>query len=219
VKKTLSLVSLVTAALLCGIPSVGWASVREEVYVTGTILPFGGYRFSGGLRFDAGEPGPTDLGTILVDGMYNGEYPWRMRCYTDNLHFAGVAGSIHTASPAGLVSTDGRFVVPLLIHSPVFGEDSWRAVPDINDAKTVPYKPALTPGGSETTECIVLGIDPRNANWVAGPDNLLFTRDDIPLGDFIWETPFELSLRADFDAGSVQGTYDTYLYFETVPAP
>ena len=64
-----------------------------------------------------------------------------------------------------------------------------------------------------------MGIDPRNAHWVAGQDALLFTEDDNVLGDITAATPFELTLRATVSPTTVQGNYDTILYIEIVPAP
>ena len=64
-----------------------------------------------------------------------------------------------------------------------------------------------------------MGIDPRNATWVAGADQVLFTEDDNPTGDNTLPTPFALSLYADVSESAVRGSYDTTLYFEIIPAP
>ncbi len=196
-----------------------WATTRQEVYVTATVPSFGGYTFTEAIEFTAAEPGTVEIGRITVEGLYNGEYPWILRVYTDNLHFAGVAGAVERPNPAGLISKDGRFQIPLEIQSPVFGPDEWRRIPDLNEAGYRPYSPPPLPEEPQHTDGVILGIDPRNANWVAGPDGLLYTEDDNPLGDWTAKTPFELVLRARIDPSTVSGSYDALLYLEIVPAP
>jgi len=196
------------------------ASVRQEVYVTGTVYSFGGYEFSKGLRFEVTEPGYVELGRIVIDGLYNGEYPWTMRAYTDNTHFSGLAGAVYQPKPAGAVSTTGQYVIPLEIHAPHFGLDVWKRIPDLGEPNPKPYQYSTSPGEHpDITDCIVMGIDPRNADWVRGPDGLLFTKDDVQLGTYLEETPYELLIRGDFSQASAQGTYETFIYFETLPAP
>ncbi len=195
------------------------ATTRQEVYVTGTVESFGGYTFSEAVPFTAAQPGQVEIGKIVVDGIYNGEYPWILRVYTDNLHFSGVAGAIVRPSPAGLVSKDGRFSLPLEINSPAFGQDVWRKIPDLNDPDYIPYQPNPEPGQPLHNDCILMAVDPRNANWVAGPDALLFTEDDNLLGDITAKTPYDLTLRTRVSSAAVQGDYDTILYFEIIPAP
>ena len=196
------------------------ASVKQEVYVTAQVHSFGGYSFTEGLQFEITQPGEQELGSIVVEGLYNGEYPWIMRIYTDNLHLGGVAGAIHRPPAGGLVSSDGRFVIPLQINAPSFGLDVWRRVPDINEPGYLPYQPSATADQLPSyTDCILMGIDPRNALWVAGPDRTLFTDDDDPLGEMTAKTPFEIRLKVVPSAATAQGKYDAILYIETVPAP
>ena len=186
------------------IPLAAHASQQQEVYVTGHVQPFGGYAFTEAVSFDVTAPGAQEIGRIVVDGLYNGEDPWIMRAYTDNLRFAGITGSLRAPSPAGLVSKDGLYVIPLSIHSPSYGADVWRQIPDLSET---------------TTECVLMGIDPRNGSWVAGPDGLLYTQDDNLLGDNTVATPFELILQANVPPAAVRGEYDTVLYIEINPAP
>ena len=200
-------------------PSPVFPSTKQEVYVTGHVQPFGGYTFSPGVSFEVTQPGEQEIGRIVVDGLYNGEYPWIMRAYTDNLHFAGVTGSVRPNTPAGLVSKDGRYVIPLSIHSPAYGPSVWRRVPDLSETGTLPYEPKPEPGEATATDCVLMGIDPRNGNWVAGPDGRLYTNDDNFLGDLTVATPFELILRANVPAAAVKGEYDAVLYIEISPAP
>ena len=212
---------LATSALALALfASSAPASVKQEVYVSGTVEPFGGYTFTGGFEFAIREPGEQTIGSIAVDGLYNGEYPWIMRIYTDNLHFAGVAGAILRPSPSGLVSRDGRFSVGLKVTCPNFGPNVWRRIPDLSDPDYEPYQPSVDPQEPfPTTDCVLMGIDPRNAAWVAGPDGLLYTDDDNVLGDITIQTPFEITFRIDAPQTAVKGQYDAFLYIEVVPTP
>lgn len=195
------------------------ASTQQEVYVTGHVQSFGGYSFTPAVSFDVTQPGEQEIGRIIVDGLYNGEYPWIMRAYTDNLHFSGVTGAIRSTTPAGLVSKDGLYAIPLSINSPAYGPNVWRRIPDLNEPGTLPYESKPEPGETTTTDCVLMGIDPRNGSWVAGPDGLLYTSDDNFLGDNTVATPFELILQANVPAAAVKGEYDALLYIEISPAP
>ena len=195
-------------------------AARQQVYLTGTVHSFGAYTFTPSLAFDIREPGTQALGVITVEGLYNGDYPWILRIYTENTRYAGAAGILRRPSPAGLVSKDGQSVIPLEVHSPPFGPDAWRRVPDLLEDPYLPYRPSDNPNAPEEySDCIVLAIDPRHAPWVAGPDHQLFTPDDNVLGDMTMPTPFAITVRARVDASAVQGLYDTILYLELVPAP
>ena len=197
----------------------GWASVQQEVQITGHVQPFGGYVFTESVTFKITKPGKQEIGVIVVDGLYNGEYPWIMRAYTENLHVSGIGGSLHVPPPAGLVSEDGQFVVPLFISSPSFGAEGGRRIPDLSEPEYMPYAPDPDPGHASYTDCILLGIDPRNGAWVAGPDGLLHTADDNFIGDNTVATPFEMVLQADVPPSAVRGKYTATLYIEIVSAP
>ncbi len=195
------------------------ASVQQELYVTATVESFGEYTFSEGVIFQISQTGQQEVGQIVVEGLYNGPYPWILRVYTDNLNFSGVGGAIRQPSPAGLVSEDGRFVIPLSIHSPSFGLNISRRIPDLSEPGYLPYLPDPDPGEVPYSDCVIMGIDPRNATWVAGADKILYTADDNPLGDNTLPSPFTLSLEADISESAVRGPYETTLYFEIIPAP
>ena len=210
--------ALATAVLFLS-PVSAFPSVQQEVYITGHVQSFGGYVFTEAVSFDVSKPGEQEIGRIVVDGVYNGEYPWVMRAYTDNLHYAGITGSIRSSSPAGLVSKDGLYVIPLSIHSPALGGDVQRRVPDLSEPGYLPYEPKPEPGEIGTTDCVLMGIDPRNGSWVSGPDGLLYTQDDNLLGDITVATPFELTLHANVSQTAARGAYDAVLYIEISPAP
>ena len=211
--------TVIALLLLLWVPPFAAASVKQEVYVSGHVQSFGGYILSNSVTFEVREPGEREIGRIVVDGIYNGEYPWIIRVYTDNLHFSGIAGALRKPDPAGLVSADGAYVVPLFIHSPNLGPNEWQRIPDLSQTQGLPYEPGLEPGKPDYADVVIMGIDPRNAAWVAGRDTLLYTADDNFLGDITIATPFELILRGDFSSASVRGKYETTLYIEIVAAP
>ena len=195
------------------------AASKTEVKTIGTVSSFGIYSFKGDLKFNVKGPGKFEIGKITVHGTYNGPYPWIMRVYTDNTNFMPVAGILKTAGRSGLISEDGQFTIPLEVNCPNFGKDVWVSVPDINDESYKPYKPPKEVGKSEYTDRIIVGIDPRNADWVSGRDRILFTDDDNPLGDITISTPFEIKFGAYFDEKNTSGIYTSNLYIELIPAP
>lgn len=209
---------LVLSLVACPLPLA--FAARQNVYVTGTVHSFGSYTVTPALSFTIDAPGTQELGTITVDGLYNGEYPWVMRLYTENTSYSGIAGGIRRGSPAGLISSDGQYVLPIEVHCPTFGPDVWRRVPDLLEDPYFAYQPSDDPSNpGEFTDCILMGIDPRHAPWVAGPDGKLFTADDNVLGDTTIPTPFEIVVRARIEAHAVHGQYEGLLYVEIVPAP
>jgi len=192
---------------------------RTEITARATVLSFGTYSFEGILAGDIREPGETDLGIVTVKGAYNGPYPWVMRIYTDNLNYNGVGGGFGQESPAGLVSSDGRYALPLEANCPNWGEDEWLRIPDINESGYREYTPSRNVDAGLHTERIIMAIDPRNADWVSGGDRVLFTPDDNIIGDITLETPFDIKFRARVGPSTPTDDYEGRVYIEIVPAP
>lgn len=213
-------VGIMISAVTCMIvfPRLGLAT-KAEIKTFGTVPSFGTYSFRGFLNFKIPKPGKFEIGKITIFGTYNGPYPWIMRVYTDNTNFMPLAASIETKSRAGLISENGQFTIPLEVNCPNFGKDVWVSVPDINDENYKPYSPPRQAGFGDYTDCIVMGIDPRNADWVSGGDRALYTADDNPLGDTTLATPFDVKFSAYFDEKSIKGNYTSNLYIELIPAP
>ena len=205
--------------LLLLYPALPAYATKTEIRTVGTVPSFGTYSFKGSLNFNIPQPGKYEIGKVTVSGTYNKPYPWIMRIYTDNTNFAGIGGSLQMQSRAGLISTDGKYVIPMEINCPNFGEDVWVFVPDINDEGYTAYYPPKEVGMAMYSDRIIMGIDPRNADWVSGWDKVLFTDDDNPLGDITMATPFEITFAAYFDEKTIQGNYTSNLYIEIVPAP
>ncbi len=192
---------------------------RVSIYTSAKVETFGSYSYEGSINNEIPYAGEQVIGTITVEGAYNGEYPWIMRVYTDNVNYTGIAGSIRSQNPAGLISTDGRFVIPLKVHCPNFAKSEWRTIPDINQPNYRNYLPSTPEIQSIYTDCIIMGIDPRNTDWVSGGNRILFDNDDNILGYTALATPFDIKFKANFDASSVKANYTANLYIEIVPAP
>lgn len=199
-------------------PNICFAS-KTEVKTIGTVPSFGTYSIKGSLNFRVPKPGKFEIGKITVLGTYNGPYPWIMRIYTDNTNYMPVAGTLGSRSRAGLISADGQFTIPIEVNYPNLGPGVWASIPDINDADYKPYKPAKEVGIADYTDRIIMGIDPRNGDWVSGTDRAIFTDDDNPLGDITMATPFEIKFSAYFDEKTTKGNYTSNIYIELVPAP
>lgn len=205
---------------------LGWMSVlapfcfakRVLIPVTGKVNSFGTYSFIGSVEFDVKKPGEQEIGAITVEGAYNGEYPWIMRIYTDNNIYSGISGAVKAQNPAGLVSIDGRFVIPLFVNAPNM-DIHYKAVPDINQNNYKPYSPARLNAPAKYADCVIMGVDPRNEYWVAGDNGILFDEDDNAVGDITAPTPFDLKFKAGFDERAVASNYTANLYIEIVACP
>lgn len=199
-------------------PSVE-ATERSDIFATGTVHSFGSYEVEGRLGFETARAGTIEIGRLEVRGTYNGPYPWIMRIYTDNTHYQGISGALVSPTRAGLVSVDGRFTIPLEVHHPNLTPNQFVVIPDLSDRDYATYQPPAEAGQHPFHELIIIGIDPRNATWVAGPDGQLFTDDDNPKGDITLPNPFTLVFQARFDASTAQGEYLSRLVIEVVSAP
>ena len=208
-------------ALVTGLTmaSPAFAAGRTEIMARATVPSFGTYSFEGVLAEDVTKPGLCELGTITVKGTYNGPYPWVMRIYTDNLNFAGAGEGFGTENSAGLVSKDGKYTLPLQANCANWGMDEWLRIPDLNEEGYKPYSPTAEVGVGTHTDRIITAIDPRNADWVSGPDRVLFTPDDNILGDITMETPFDIKFRTNIGPNTPMGNYEGRIYIEIVPAP
>lgn len=220
-KKTIKICLFITAAV-CALILLTQPCFAKRVIipVTGKVNSFGTYSFVGKLDFEIKEAGEQNIGIISIEGTYNGEYPWIMRIYTDNAGYTGIAQAAGIQSPAGLVSTDGRFVIPLLVNAPNMGESYYKTIPDINQIDYKTYIPdKLKEKETPYTDYIIMAIDPRNEVWVAADNGTLFDLDDNLLGDTTIPTPFDLRFKADFDERAVKANYTANLYIEIVPCP
>jgi len=192
---------------------------RTIIPVRGKVNSFGTYSFTGKLDFDIKKSGEQNIGKIIVEGVYNGEYPWIMRVYTDNTNYTGIASAARPQNQSGLISTDGRFSIPLLVDAPIMMFSNYRVVPDINQSNYKPYIPDKINRAMPYTDCIIMAIDPRNEVWVAGENSILFDKDDNISGDMTSATPMEINFKARFDEKAVSTNYTANLYIEILTCP
>lgn len=223
-------ISVIATLFFLFLSSIVLASNTTEIYISCSIASFGGYSLNGVIDAVGSQPGLNKIGYITVDGGSNEPYPWVMRVYTDNKSYQGLAGSIHGESiPSGL-TRDGGGSIPLLFKTKNTGED-WVYVPDINDPKYTGYFAIRDQGQGASLpktlvrETVICGVDPRNAAWVAGHDEILFTDDDNPYGDTTLPTPFKIELAVRIPKNipkgknSPNGKYSTKLIFEIIAEP
>jgi len=173
------------------------------------------------------------------------DQPWYMRIYTDNhKRYKGIDGAIYSGrvatqgsygadamgSPAGLVSSDGKYTLPLKVWCLNFGpdvEDGW----DPNLLGPPPVKedyywkgPLLDTGKR----------DPQRVGWQWIPDYMDMTTDTMtwrrligqdpfssfyvsdsnPTGDFTLPSPFQVFIAYETSPTAVVGKYSTDLIIE-----
>lgn len=160
------------------------------------------------------------------------DQPFTIRIYTDNAaRYQGIPGSVRRGSPAGLVSLDGRYVIPLKIWNLNYGPDiheagwdSALAGPPPVDEDDAWLGPALIEGGRNQ----------RSASWVRVPDLTDMTADPMswrrligqdphddrfasdtnPVGDFTLKSPFTFYIATEAGAAAVEGAYAATLVVE-----
>jgi len=160
------------------------------------------------------------------------DQPFNIRIYTDNAaRFHGIADALHRISPAGLVSLDGRFSVPIKIWMLNYG-------PDIQDTG---WDAQLAGPPSVDDDDYWIGPDlledrrsVMTASWVRLPDLMDMTGDPISwrrligqdatdsrfvadaniTGDFTLNSPFTVYVATDANATTVEGAYSANLIVE-----
>ena len=160
------------------------------------------------------------------------DQPFAIRIYTDNAaRYHGIPNALRVGSPAGLVSLDGKYTVPIKVWTLNFGPDiqetGWDSPlagpPPVDDDDYWIGPPLLEGARSE-----------GSANWVRLPDltemttnpitwrRLLgqdphddrFVGDANPTGDFTLRSPFTFYLATEGGPATVAGSYSTTLIVE-----
>lgn len=177
------------------------------------------------------------------------DHPWYMRIYTDNRsRYKGIKGALYQNrrtyftskiwvrtnvenTPSGLISSDGKYAIPLRVWCLNFGPD-WEEVgwndtllgpPPVND-DYVWKGPLLDDGkrdndrrawlwipdisdmtSDKRTWRSLIGRDPYNANFVG---------DNNPTGDFTLDSPFDIYLATEASPTTVMGKYSGKLVIE-----
>ena len=160
------------------------------------------------------------------------DHPWYMRLYTDNhRRYEGISGAIYSAtSPAGLVSSDGKYTIPLKIWCLNYGpgvEDGW----DTSLLGPPPIKedsywkgPLLDTGKrddsranwSRIPDYIDMTADPGTWRKLIGQDpyNTQYVSDSNLTGDFTLSSPFQVFIAYETSPTAVVGKYSTDLILE-----
>ena len=160
------------------------------------------------------------------------DQPFTIRIYTDNAaRYEGIPHAIGKVSPAGLVSLNGRYVIPLKCWSLNFGpdvqatgwdaklagpppvdeDDSWIGPPLLEGARNygsaswvrIPDLVDMTP--DPTTWRRLIGRDQYDTRLVT---------DTSPTGDATLESPFTFYLATEAGPTAVEGSYASNLVVE-----
>ena len=160
------------------------------------------------------------------------DQPFSIRIYTDNAaRYHGIPHALRAVSPAGLVSMDGRYVIPvkcwMLNFGPDIQESGWDAAlagpPPVDEDDYWLGPPLLEGGrslGSATWVRIpdLVDMTPDPVTWrrLIGQDQYdnRFISDPNLTGDFTLRSPFTVYLATETGANSVEGTYSANLVVE-----
>lgn len=160
------------------------------------------------------------------------DQPFTIRVYTDNApRYHGIPKSIRRGSPAGLISADGKYLIPIKIWTLNFGpdlqEDGWDsplAGPPPVDDDDYWVGPPLIEGtrslGSASWVRIpdLIDMTPNPSSWrrLIGQDpyDNRFATDTNLTGDYTLRSPFTVYLATDAQAYAVEGSYSTTLVVE-----
>lgn len=158
--------------------------------------------------------------------------PWYMRIYTDNAtRFKGIQNAVHVASPGGLVSSDGKYVIPLRVwclnyppEDQDMGWDTKLSGPPPVDDDTYWKGPLLDNGERFENKAAWLRIPDYSemtslrGTWrnLIGQDfyDTQYVTDVNPTGDFTLKSPFSVYFAAETDPTSVKGNYSANMILE-----
>lgn len=160
------------------------------------------------------------------------DQPFALRVYTDNAsRYRGIEQSVRPGSPAGLVSEDGRFAIPLKMWSVNFGpsveETGWDASamgPPPVDDDALWRGPLLTNGNREVGAVAWLRVpdysemtsDPSSWRRVIGqdPHDFKFVTDTNPGGDYTLPSPVTVYVATEGGPATPEGHYTGALVVE-----
>ncbi len=160
------------------------------------------------------------------------DQPFTVRVYTDNsARFTGIPGAVRRPSAGGLVSMDGRFVIPLKVWCLNFGPDIQATGWDGALAGPPPVEeddywlgPPLLEGGRNLNstswgrmpDLSDMTSDPAGWRRLIGqdPHDTRFVSDINPTGDFSLNNPFTFYLATETGPTAVEGSYAATLVVE-----
>jgi hypothetical protein len=207
---------------------IGARSTMETLKTFPTMMDFGVLPYGRHMH-----PVPLEIHwDFFVYNVLREQKPWYLRIYTDNAtRYKGIKESVYKGSPAGLVSSDGRYAIPLrtwcLNFPPEDQEMGWDVAmsgPPPVDDDTYWRGPLLEDG--ERYE--------NKAGWIRIPDynemtadrttwrNLIgqdfydtqYKTDVNPTGDFTLLSPFSVYFATETNTTSVKGNYSCRLVVE-----
>ena len=170
--------------------------------------------------------------TAFLTNRQNMDQPFTIRIYTDNAaRFQGVQGALHKTSPAGLISSDGKYVIPLRVWNLNYGPDSQETGWDAKLAGPPPVDeddtwlgPPLIEGKRNTDASSWVRIpdfsemNASPASWrrLIGqdPTDTRYVTESNPTGDFTLKSPFTFYLATEVGPTAVEGQYSTTLVVE-----
>ena len=160
------------------------------------------------------------------------DQPFSIRIYTDNAaRYHGIPHALRASSPAGLVSMDGRYAIPIkcwmLNFGPDIQETGWDASlagPPPVDEDDFWLGPPLLEGGRSLGSANwvripdLVDMSPNPVTWrrLIGQDQYdnRFVSDINPVGDFTLKSPFTVYLATETGPSSVEGSYAANLVVE-----
>ena len=207
---------------------IGSRSGMETLKTFPTMMDFGVLPYGRHMH-----PIPMEITyDFFLYNLLRDQKPWYLRIYTDNAtRYKGIKESVYTDSPAGLVSSDGRYTIPLRVwclnyppEDQEMGWDSTLSGPPPVDDDTYWKGPLLDSG--ERFE--------NKAGWLRIPDYNEMTADRgtwrnligqaiydtqyathvNPTGDFTLKNPFSVYFATETTPTSVKGNYSCRLIVE-----
>jgi len=173
------------------------------------------------------------------------DHPWYMRIYTDNhKRYRGVDDAVYSGrvamqggggadaigSPAGLVSSDGKYTLPLKVWCLNYGpdvEEGWDPAllgpPPVKEDYY--WKGPLLDSGKRDysrvawewiPDYIDMSADPGTWRKLIGQDpyDTHYVSDSNPTGDFTLTSPFQIFIAYETSPTAVMGKYSTDLIVE-----
>lgn len=203
------------------------ASPTDEVSLFPTLVEFGTLEYGRQML-------PVPIEVTWDHALFNRlrkDERWWLRIYTDNAtRYRGVPGALRPGSPAGLVSSDGRYAIPLKVWCLNFGPDvhetGWKAEvmgpPPVEDRFW--FGPLLDTGERDEDRAVWQRVPDysemtgSDASWrkLIGQDpfSSQYATEQNPTGDATLASPFNLYLALETSPVSVAGTYGGTLVVE-----
>lgn len=158
--------------------------------------------------------------------------PFSIRVYTDNAsRYRGIPQALQRGSPAGLVSLDGKYLIPLKVWNLNYGPELEATGWDVSLAGPPPVDddaawlgPPLLEGKRHLDAAAWVRIPdfsemtshPSSWRRLIGQDitDSRFVGDTNSTGDFTLRSPFTFYLATDAGSTAVEGSYSTTLVVE-----